>query len=47
MKKEIKDAQFHGKHNSKKIPETGYYMIKYIRNVGKAELDMVLSILEK
>lgn len=47
MKREIKDAQSHGKRSSKKIPGTGYYTTKYIRNIGKAELDMVLSILEK
>ena len=32
-----------GKMRSKKMPTQGYYTKKYMRNIGKLELDLVLS----
>ena len=29
---------------SNKMPEQGYYTKKYVRNIGKLEFDLVLSI---
>lgn len=47
IRKEIDDAKDHGKYRSKKMPKTGYYTTKYVRNIGKMELDAVLNILKK
>lgn len=47
MKRMRKNSTSRPLSQSKKMPKQGYYTKKYMRNIGKLELDLVLSTVSK